>query len=59
ASLGHPVAGDRLYGAPAQPSLDRTFLHAHRVKFAHPITGESVTVEAPLPPDLAAWLKRL
>jgi 23S rRNA pseudouridine1911/1915/1917 synthase len=59
ASLGHPVAGDRLYGAPAQTTLDRTFLHAHRVRFAHPISGESVTVESPLPPDLAAWLKNL
>ena len=59
ASIGHPVAGDRLYGAPAQTALDRTFLHAHRVRFAHPITGDQVTVEAPLPPDLAAWMKNL
>ena len=59
ASLGHPVAGDRLYGAPAQTTLERTFLHAHRVRFAHPITGESVTVESPLPPDLTAWMKTL
>ena len=59
ASLGHPVAGDRLYGAPAQPALDRTFLHAHRVRFAHPTTGERITVEAPLPPDLTAWMRNL
>jgi len=59
-SLGHPVAGDHLYGAPARvpgmPALDRYFLHAHHVRFAHPATGAPVVVEAPLPPDLAAWM---
>ncbi len=63
ASIGHPVAGDRLYGAPAAtaglPPLDRTFLHAHRVRFAHPATGEPVTVVAPLAAELAAWMKNL
>ncbi len=63
ASIGHPVAGDRLYGAPAkpagQPPLERTFLHAHRVRFAHPTTGEAVTVESPLAPELAAWMRNL
>lgn len=59
-TLGHPVAGDRLYGAPARvpgmPPLDRYFLHAHRVRFAHPATGAPVAVEAPLPPELAGWM---
>ncbi len=63
ASIGHPVVGDRLYGAPAQtaglPPLDRTFLHAHRVRFAHPATGAPVTVESPLAAELAAWMKNL
>lgn len=63
ASIGHPVAGDRLYGAPAQTQgqapLDRTFLHAHRVRFAHPETGVPVTVESPLPAELAAWMGNL
>ena len=63
ASIGHPVAGDRLYGAPAQTPglapLERTFLHAHRVRFAHPVSGEQVNVEAPLAPELAAWMKDL
>jgi 23S rRNA pseudouridine1911/1915/1917 synthase len=63
ASLGHPVAGDRLYGAPAQvagqPPLERTFLHAHRVRFAQPATGAVITVESPLPRELAAWMENL
>ena len=53
-SIGHPVAGDRLYGA--APSLwNRYFLHAHRLGFRSPATGEMVIVESPLPPDLAEW----
>jgi 23S rRNA pseudouridine1911/1915/1917 synthase len=63
ASIGHPVVGDRLYGAPAQiasePTLARYFLHAHRIKFHHPSTREPVTVESPLPEDLESWMQRL
>jgi 23S rRNA pseudouridine1911/1915/1917 synthase len=63
ASLGHPVAGDRLYGAPAKPPgrppLDRLFLHARRVRFLQPTTGEPVTVEAPLPAELIEWMEGL
>jgi 23S rRNA pseudouridine1911/1915/1917 synthase len=63
ASLGHPVAGDRLYGAPAKPPgrppLDRLFLHARRVRFLQPTTGEPVTVEAPLPAELTEWMEGL
>jgi 23S rRNA pseudouridine1911/1915/1917 synthase len=63
ASIGHPVVGDRLYGAPAkisgQPTLPRYFLHAHRIKFAQPSTGKPVTIESPLAPELEAWLKHL
>jgi 23S rRNA pseudouridine1911/1915/1917 synthase len=55
-SIGHPVAGDRLYGA---PPAERVFLHAHRITFTNPTTQKRVTVEAPLPPELAAWLKQL
>jgi 23S rRNA pseudouridine1911/1915/1917 synthase len=61
ASIGHPVVGDRLYGAPASisggPTLPRFFLHAHRIRFAQPATGQPVTVESPLPPDLETWMK--
>ena len=56
ASLGHPVAGDRLYGA---PPAERIFLHACRIAFASPATGQRVAVESPLPVDLQRWLAAL
>jgi 23S rRNA pseudouridine1911/1915/1917 synthase len=56
ASLGHPVAGDRLYGA---PPAERMFLHAWRIAFDSPATGRRVAVEAPLPAPLAEWLARI
>jgi len=63
ASIGHPVAGDRLYGAPAksaaQPPGDRFFLHAHRIRFEHPFTAQPVAIESPLPEDLSRWLEQL
>jgi len=63
ASIGHPVVGDRPYGAHAkiarQPTLARYFLHAHRIKFAQPSTSQPVTIESPLAPELEAWLKHL
>ena len=58
ASIGHPVAGDRLYGAPASP-LGRYFLHSARIRFVSPATGEPVTVLAPLAPELETWLAEL
>jgi len=59
ASIGHPVVGDRLYGAPAQPGLGRYFLHAHRIRFRQPSTGETVEVRSPLPRQLEQWLEAL
>jgi 23S rRNA pseudouridine1911/1915/1917 synthase len=53
-SLGHPVAGDRLYGA--RPA-ERMFLHAWRIAFTSPATGELVRVEAPLAAELETWLE--
>lgn len=66
-ALGHPVVGDTLYGAPRQlhwdgataPTLDRNFLHAWRLRFRHPRTGETREVRAPLPEELADLLRRL
>ena len=62
-SIGHPVAGDTLYGAPAKiegrPPLGRFFLHAHRIRFHQPATGEQIAVESPLPAELEAWMEGL
>lgn len=57
-SLRHPVAGDKLYGAP-ESELGRYFLHAHRITFTSPGTRERVTVAAPLPPELQSYLDAL
>jgi 23S rRNA pseudouridine1911/1915/1917 synthase len=55
AAIGHPVAGDGRYGgAEARLALERPFLHAHRLSFDHPRTGEHLSFSSPLPPDLAA-----
>jgi 23S rRNA pseudouridine1911/1915/1917 synthase len=54
AALGHPVAGDRLYGAKVSP-WNRYFLHAQLLGFRSPETGEVVRVESPFPADLAEW----
>ncbi len=61
AGLRHPVAGDRLYGAAAgdPETRKRIFLHAWRIAFTSPATGERVSVEAPLPSDLERWLASL
>lgn len=51
ASIGLPVAGDRVYGiATGSP---RMFLHAQRLAFDHPVGGDRIDVASPLPPDLA------
>lgn len=61
AHLGHPVAGDRLYGGDAAllPGLERHFLHAWRLAFAPPDGPERVEVVSPLPRGLAAVIARL
>jgi 23S rRNA pseudouridine1911/1915/1917 synthase len=58
AAIGLPVAGDPVYGRAGDLGLERQFLHAARLAFAHPATGAPVDVESPLPPDLAAALER-
>ncbi len=57
-AIGTPVAGDPSYGNPGRLGLDRQFLHAARLAFEHPFTGDPVDVRSPLPPDLQAALKR-
>ncbi len=70
-SLGHPVVGDFLYGAPhrilANPpvkdhdglELERNFLHAAHLVFVHPGTGKTMDIQSPLPPDLTGFLAAL
>jgi len=60
AAIGHPIVGDPRYrGARAKFPAPRTFLHAHRLSFDHPVSGERVTFDSPLPDDLAQVLARL
>ena len=57
AAIGLPVAGDILYGRPRELGLERQFLHAERLAFAHPFTDEQIDVESPLPADLRTALE--
>jgi 23S rRNA pseudouridine1911/1915/1917 synthase len=57
-AIDHPVVGDPDYGTPGRLGLDRQFLHAARLAFDHPVTGERVNVSSPLPADLQAALER-
>ena len=57
-AIGHDVVGDPEYGTPGRLGLGRQFLHATRLAFAHPVTGEPIDVSSPLPPDLQAALAR-
>ena len=71
AHAGHPIVGDDKYGDDALnallaqgrvagvPAFKRMFLHAHRLQVAHPVSGESLTLEAPLPPECENWLAAL
>jgi 23S rRNA pseudouridine1911/1915/1917 synthase len=59
AALGHPVAGDIVYGPPKRPlGLKRQFLHAAALEFTAP-SGAHISLESPLPADLATVLRRL
>jgi 23S rRNA pseudouridine1911/1915/1917 synthase len=70
ASIGHPVAGDALYGAPrALPgyvgtaskaaSLGRHYLHSFALQFRHPISNKPLSFEQPLPAELQEFLDRV
>jgi 23S rRNA pseudouridine1911/1915/1917 synthase len=56
AAIGHPVCGDPQYGVVGRYGLRRQFLHAARLAFPHPITGDEVDVRSELPDDLVAAL---
>ena len=57
AAIGHPVLGDQQYGGRVEYGLTRQFLHAARLSFPHPATGQRVDVQSPLPEDLGAALE--
>ena len=67
ASLGHPVVGDGLYGAPrelkdrtgSKLALGRNFLHAAAIELRHPGTGAPLSLTRPLPPELEDFLRQL
>lgn len=56
AAVGAPIVGDALYGGPAEPGLTRFFLHAASLAVQHPVTGQRLFVESPLPRELASVL---
>jgi len=56
AAINHPVVGDPVYGSLQPPLPPRQFLHATHLEFAHPVTGDWLSFDAPLPDDLAAFL---
>jgi 23S rRNA pseudouridine1911/1915/1917 synthase len=57
AAIGHPLCGDPTYGGEVRYGLERQFLHAHRLAFVHPVSGERLELSSPLPPDLEAALE--
>jgi 23S rRNA pseudouridine1911/1915/1917 synthase len=57
ASIGHPIVGDRLYGSATQVA-PRQLLHAAKLCFAHPTTGEPMQISSPLPTDFTKVLNR-
>jgi 23S rRNA pseudouridine1911/1915/1917 synthase len=56
AAIGHPLVGDKTYGGAEKYDLGRQFLHAHRLAFAHPVSGDALEFRSELPVDLAAAL---
>jgi 23S rRNA pseudouridine1911/1915/1917 synthase len=59
AALGHPVAGDELYGRRRPGDPERPMLHALRLRFRHPASGEQMTFESPPPSDFTAFWEHL
>ncbi|MHC4861105.1 MAG: RluA family pseudouridine synthase [Planctomycetota bacterium] len=61
-ALGHPIVADALYGGKSgglEAIVDRQMLHAHRLTFRHPLSGEEVTFRAPIPEDMERLLEHL
>jgi 23S rRNA pseudouridine1911/1915/1917 synthase len=58
AAIGHPLCGDPRYGHAGRHGLHRQFLHSTRLALDHPITGERLELDSPLPDDLEEALGR-
>jgi len=59
-AIGHPVIGDQTYGRRKNlPNLNRQFLHASKLEFAHPVSGEPISVSSEIPDDLKRALDTL
>jgi 23S rRNA pseudouridine1911/1915/1917 synthase len=56
-AIGHALVGDPTYGSGAAYGLERQFLHAHRLAFTHPVSGERLEFESGLPRDLKEALR--
>jgi len=59
AHIGHPVAGDYLYGGEAPWLINRQALHASRLIFRHPVTNEKIDLTAPLPADILEVIEKI
>ncbi len=58
-SIGHPIAGDNLYGERGNPKLDGQCLHAKSLEFIHPTNGETMKFETELPEYFLSFLKKI
>ncbi|MEY4675654.1 MAG: hypothetical protein RLZZ470_161 [Pseudomonadota bacterium] len=56
AAIGLPLLADGLYGGSVSPQIERQALHAYRLGFAHPFTGETLQFQTPMPTDMQAAL---
>jgi 23S rRNA pseudouridine1911/1915/1917 synthase len=59
ASIGHPIVADELYGGRHEAGLQRQALHASRLELVHPVTGATLALRAPVPPDFRAAISAL
>jgi 23S rRNA pseudouridine955/2504/2580 synthase len=57
AHVGHPILGDDKYGGEARKRAPRLLLHARRLAFRHPASGERTVIESPLPADMRRFLE--
>ena len=57
--IGHPLIGDHLYGGYNPALLNRQALHAYQLRFRHPVSGEMLNIEAPLPEDMRHLIEKI